>query len=86
MSEEPYVAPPGTRMQSFVAIRVRLVRKASAALDVNTATGPDAIGARILRTLSSVLAVPVDVRVVEQKQSALLLLGTQRLSKCLIWF
>ena len=59
--EDQYVARPQQVMQEFVAIRTRAVYKELHALDVNKSTGPDLIGARILKELAAVLALPIAI-------------------------
>ena len=59
--EDQYVAPPSTYQQEFVAVRVRDTFKYLRSLDVNTATGPDKLPARVLKILAAVLALPIAV-------------------------
>ena len=61
MREDQYVPAPVHHMHDFVAIRTRTVERELATLNVNKATGPDRIGARILRVLASVLALPLAI-------------------------
>ena len=58
---EPYIGEPLQWMTSFIAIRARQVYQELKAIDVNEATGPDLISARILKTLASQLAVPLAI-------------------------
>ena len=48
-------------MKTFVAIRTRAVLHELLNLDINKATGPDRIGARILRELASEIAIPLAI-------------------------
>ena len=48
-------------MQKFPAIRARTVERELKNLDINKATGPDQIGARILKELSAEIAVPIAI-------------------------
>jgi len=59
MREDLYVGRPAFLQQEFIAIRGRRVVQLLAKLDVNKATGPDRLSARILKELSSVLALPL---------------------------
>ena len=42
-------------------IRIRAVRKELSALRLNQASGPDLLGAVVLRTMSQVLALPIAI-------------------------
>ena len=59
--EDQFIPRPSNLQQLFVAIRTRNIFNYLSRLDVNTATGPDKISARILKELASVLAVPVAI-------------------------
>ena len=48
-------------MKTFVAIRTRTVLYELLKLDINKATGPDRIGALILRELASEIAIPLAI-------------------------
>ena len=58
--EEFYTpTPSGNQMPRFTAVRVRWAKKALKELEVDTATGPDKLPARILRECAEELALPV---------------------------
>jgi len=59
--EDQFVAEPLMTMQHFPAIRARTVERELRNLDINKATGPDHIGARILKELSAEIAVPIAI-------------------------
>ena len=59
--ELQFVPAPTQTMQGFVAIRSRDVLKVLQHVNVNKATGGDGIGNRILKELSSALALPIAI-------------------------
>jgi len=59
--EDQFVARPVQVQQEFIAIRTRAVYRELSKLDVNKSTGPDQIGARILKELAHELAIPVAI-------------------------
>ena len=61
MGEDQFFPAPTQYMQDFIAIRARSTEKELKSLDINKATGPDRISARILRTLASELALPLAI-------------------------
>ena len=61
LPEDQFFGGASEPQHSFITIRVRTVKKLILALDVNIATGPDGISARILKELADVLAYPLAV-------------------------
>ena len=59
MREDQFVAAPSIRQSNFFAVRVRNVERELAKLKVATATGPDQIPSRILKTLAAEIALPL---------------------------
>ena len=59
--EGQFVPHPLNRQQAFVAIRSRTIFTCLSRLDVNCATGPDRISARILKELASVITTPLTI-------------------------
>ena len=61
MPEDQFFPALDHFMKTFVAIRTRTVLYELPKLDINKATGPDRIGALILRELASEIAIPLAI-------------------------
>ena len=58
---DQFIAPPDFWQFSFTAIRSRTVLSLLSHIDVNKATGPDGLPARILKELANELAIPITI-------------------------